>query len=100
VHSLTVLRHGAYHDRSLAIVNARSDERSAFQRLFTNLWLWAAMAASVALQVAVVHASFLQRAFGTASLGAADWLFCAAVASSVLWLRELSKVMSRVRSTR
>jgi P-type Ca2+ transporter type 2C len=82
------------------VVNARSDERSAFRRLFTNPWLWTAIAASVALQVAVVHAPFLQRAFGTVALGATDWLFCAAVASSVLWLRELSKVMSRVRSTR
>jgi Ca2+-transporting ATPase len=82
------------------VVNARSDERSAFRRLFTNPWLWTAIAASVALQVAVVHAPFLQRAFGTASLGATDWLFCAAVASSVLWLRELSKAMSRVRPGR
>ena len=31
---------------------------------------------------------FLQRAFGTVGLSGADWLFCAAVASSVLWLRE------------
>jgi Ca2+-transporting ATPase len=82
------------------VVNARSDERSAFHRLFTNRWLWAAIAVSVALQVAVVHASFLQRAFGTVGLRATDWVLCAAVASSVLWLRELSKVMSRARSQR
>jgi Ca2+-transporting ATPase len=82
------------------VVNARSDERSAFHRLFTNRWLWAAIVVSVALQMAVVHASFLQRAFGTVALRATDWVLCAAVASSVLWLRELSKVMSRVRSRR
>jgi magnesium-transporting ATPase (P-type) len=28
-------------------------------------------------------------------LGAVDWLRCAAVASSVLWLRELSKLVTR-----
>ena len=35
------------------VLNARSDERSAFVELFTNKWLWAAMAASVVLQVVV-----------------------------------------------
>ena len=78
------------------VVNARSDERSAFDGLFTNGWLWGALGASLALQVAVVHLPFLQRAFGTVSLSAGDWLRCAAVASSVLWLRELSKLVSRL----
>ena len=82
------------------VVNARSDERSAFHHLFTNGWLWAATALYVTLQVIVVYTPSLQRAFGTVPLGATDWLFCAAVASSVLWLRELSKVMSRFRITR
>ncbi len=71
--------------------NARSDERSAFAHLFTNGWLWTAIAGSVALQIAVVYVPFLQRAFGTVGLSLADWLFCTAVASSVLWLREISK---------
>jgi Ca2+-transporting ATPase len=38
---------------------------------------------------------FLQQAFATESLSAGDWLRCAAVGSSVLWLRELSKVFIR-----
>src|SRR5688572_19328727 len=50
------------------VVNARSDERSAFVRLFTNHWLWLAIAGSVLLQVAVVYVPFLQRAFGTTNL--------------------------------
>ena len=77
------------------VVNARSDERSAFSRLFTNKWLWIALGASVALQVLVVSIPFLQRAFGTVALSAGDWLFCTAVASSVLWLREISKIFER-----
>ena len=77
------------------VANARSDERSAFTHLFTNRWLWMAMAASVALQVVVVYVPFLQRAFGTVALNGQDWLFCAAVASSVLWLREASKLITR-----
>jgi P-type Ca2+ transporter type 2C len=47
------------------------------------------------LQVAVVYLPFLQRAFGTVDLTARDWVICAAIASSVLWLRELSKLVSR-----
>jgi Ca2+-transporting ATPase len=77
------------------VVNARSDERSAFAHLFTNAWLWAAMAGSTALQVLVVHAPLLQRAFGTVPLSASDWLVCTATASSVLWLRELGKLVAR-----
>jgi Ca2+-transporting ATPase len=52
----------------------------------------------VGLQFVVVHTPFLQRAFGTTALAAGDWLSCIAVASSVLWLRELSKVAARMRA--
>jgi P-type Ca2+ transporter type 2C len=72
--------------------NARSDERSAFHRLFRNPWLRGALVLSIALQILVVYAPFLQPAFGTVSLNIGDWLVCVAVASSVLWLRELSKL--------
>jgi Ca2+-transporting ATPase len=82
------------------VLNARSDERSAFARLFTNAWLWTALAVSVGLQVLVVYAPVLQRAFGTVSLSVGDWLRCVAVASSVLWLSEISKVASRARTLR
>jgi Ca2+-transporting ATPase len=78
------------------VVNARSDERSAFAHLFTNGWLWTAMGASVLLQVAVVHLPFLQRAFGTTPLSAGDWMECAAIASSVLWITEIRKLLLRV----
>ncbi len=78
------------------VVNARSDERSAFVHLFTNRWLWAAIGGSIALQVLVVYVPFLQRAFGTIALSTGDWVFCVAVASSVLWLREASKLAARV----
>jgi len=77
------------------VVNARSDYRSAFAHLFVNRWLWVAMAASVILQIAVVYIPLLQQAFGTVSLGYRDWLFCTAVASSVLWLREAGKMVTR-----
>ncbi len=78
------------------VFNARSDEASAFPTLFTNRWLWATILLSILLQVAVIHTPFLQQAFSTVPLSAGDWLLCAAVASSVLWLRELSKLIGRL----
>jgi len=77
------------------VFNARSDERSAFPDLFTNGWLWAAVGVSLLLQLAVVYTPFLQQAFSTVALEPRDWLVCAAVASSVLWLRELGKRFKR-----
>jgi Ca2+-transporting ATPase len=82
------------------VFNARSDERSAFVGLFSNHWLWGAVLLSLLLQGAVVYISFLQQAFSTTSLSAGDWLFCLTVASSVLWLRELSKIIAWPRSHR
>ena len=80
------------------VVNARSDEQSAFVHLFTNAWLWAAIGGSVALQTLVIYVPFLQRAFGTTPLSVGDWVFSVAVASSVLWLREANKLLTRSRN--
>jgi Ca2+-transporting ATPase len=80
------------------VLNARSDERSAFDGLFRNHWLWAAIGLSLLLHAAVIYLPFMQQAFSTRSLSAVDWLWCLAVASSVLWLRELSKVVARANS--
>jgi Ca2+-transporting ATPase len=77
------------------VFNARSDQRSAFRGLITNRWLWLAIILSLALQAAVVYVPVLQQAFSTVGLSLTDWLGCAAVASSVLWLRELSKSLTR-----
>ena len=82
------------------VLNARSDEQSAFVRLFTNRWLWMAMIGSIGLQVLVVYVPLLQRAFGTIGLSAADWVFCTAVASTVLWLREATKLTGAWRQRR
>jgi P-type Ca2+ transporter type 2C len=80
------------------VLNARSDEKSAFGELFGNHWLWAAIGLSLLLHAAVIYLPFLQQAFSTVSLSALDWLRCAAVASAVLWLRELSKIVTRATS--
>ena len=75
--------------------NARSGETSAFHRLFTNRWLWGAIALSALLQVAVVQLVFLNDAFGTAPLGLQEWLICTGLASVVLFAEEARKLALR-----
>ncbi len=75
--------------------NARSEDRSAFVDLFGNTWLWGAIALSVVMQVAVVHIDVLNRAFGTAPLTLDQWLTCTAVASAVVWVSEMRKLVAR-----
>jgi Ca2+-transporting ATPase len=77
------------------VFNARSDTRSAFARPFSNGWIWAAIAISALLQVAVIYVPFLQAAFGTVPLGPEDWLVCLAVSSLVLWPMEVMKLVGR-----
>jgi Ca2+-transporting ATPase len=82
------------------VFNARSDERSAFSGLFKNRWLWLAVLLSLLLHTTVIYIPFMQQAFSTVSLGFEDWLWCAVVASSVLWLRELTKLVTRALDSR
>jgi Ca2+-transporting ATPase len=79
------------------VFNARSDERSAFVGLFTNKWLWGSILLAITLQAAVIYIPFLQQAFSTVPLTLGDWLRCIGVASSVLWLRELAKLIDSSR---
>jgi Ca2+-transporting ATPase len=79
------------------VFNARSDVRSAFAGLFANRWLWGALAISLVLQIAAIYVPVLQEAFSTTALSARDWVVCVAVSSSVLWLREVGKFVSRRR---
>jgi hypothetical protein len=44
----------------------------------------------------VNDAPALERAFGTVGLSARNWLFCALVASTVMWLREVGKSTTRM----
>jgi Ca2+-transporting ATPase len=80
--------------------NARSDRVSAFVRPFENRILWVAVVVTVALQVAVVHLSWLQQAFDTAPLDATEWLITVALASAVLWVDELRKLVHRINHAR
>jgi magnesium-transporting ATPase (P-type) len=100
-HSLAVARTAGFTTLVIAqLFNAfssRSETTSAFRRLFTNGWLWGSVALGVALQAAIVEVPFLQKAFGTASLGLAHWCVSVAMASVVLWFDELRKLAWRMR---
>ena len=76
-------------------LTARSETSSAFAHLFVNPWLWGAVALSASLQVAVVHMDFLNIAFSTVPLTGTQWLVCAAMGSTVLWVSELRKLVNR-----
>jgi Ca2+-transporting ATPase len=77
------------------VFNARSEEASLFHSLFTNAYLWAAVALSLGLHVLVVYLPLLQAAFATVPISLSDWGFCALVASSVVVARELMKLVLR-----
>jgi Ca2+-transporting ATPase len=81
------------------VFNSRSDQRSAFGRVFSNHWVWAAIGLSLGLQLLVLYVPPMQQAFGTVGLGAGDWIRCLLAASTILWLREMSKMLGR-RATR
>jgi magnesium-transporting ATPase (P-type) len=98
-HSLELARTAAFTVLVLTQLfncfNARSASASAFSSVFSNQWLWAAVALSALLQVAVVHLPFLNLAFGTVPLSAGQWGGCAAMASGVLWFSEGRKLLRR-----
>ncbi|AMJ59695.1 cation-translocating P-type ATPase [Bosea sp. PAMC 26642] len=82
------------------LLNARSDVRSAFSGLLENRWLWAAVGLSLLMHGAVLYVPWLQEAFSTVALTMGDWLVCIAVASTALWLREVSKIVARAELLR
>ena len=71
------------------VFNARPETTCAFVHLFSNPWLWGAIALSLLLQVAVVNRDFLNLGFGTVPLAFDQWPLCAAMASVVLWCGKL-----------
>ena len=79
------------------VYNCRSNVRSAFSGLFQNRWLLVAVAFSLAMHVLVIYAPFLQKAFHTVALSAADWMVATGVAALLLIIVELAKVALRTQ---
>ena len=77
-------------------LNVRSEERSVISaETLRNVRLWAALGFVLVLQVLAVNVGPVQSLFATADLTFGDWILCAAIASSVLAVEELRKLVSR-----
>jgi Ca2+-transporting ATPase len=77
------------------VFNARSEKGSAFNgHFFANKMLWLSLLGVCLLQILSIHWPPAQRIFHTAPLSAGDWLIAVAVASSVLILEELRKLLT------
>ncbi|MBL9031852.1 MAG: HAD-IC family P-type ATPase [Phycisphaerae bacterium] len=63
--------------------------------LFSNLWLWAGIAAMLAVQFAFAHAPLANRLFHTAPLDASAWARIILVGAAVLAIVELEKAIRR-----
>lgn len=79
------------------ILNVRSENTSVFSRmLFSNKSLWISLVSVLLLQIGVTHVGFMQSLFETTSLSLSQWGVCVAVASSILWVEEIRKLVSRI----
>lgn len=77
------------------VFNARSDESSVFNNLFSNPLLWGAVGLSLFLHMLVIYLPPLQAAFATVPLSFMDWILCVIPASMVVVTREIMKFFVR-----
>ena len=78
------------------ILNSRNETHSVFNsRTFTNWRLWAALAGTISIQILVTVIGPLQDLFNVTSISVGQWLICAAVASSVVVVEEIRKLIVR-----
>jgi Ca2+-transporting ATPase len=77
------------------VFNARSEKGTALNRqFFKNRWLWLSLISVVGLQFAMVYWEVAQTIFHTADLGLNDAILSISVASSVLILEEMRKLLT------
>lgn len=74
---------------------SRSHTQSVFKGLFSNKWLWGAIALSIVLQLVVVYVPFLNVPFGTVPLTPLEWLECIGLSLTVLVVSEVYKFILR-----
>jgi Ca2+-transporting ATPase len=80
------------------ILNARNETHSVFNaRTVSNWRLWAALGGAGFFQVLVTVLGPLQDLFNVTSISVGQWLICAAVGSSVVFVEELRKMLVRGR---
>ena len=77
------------------ILNVRTTATVFRRETFHNSRLWLALAGVILLQVGTTYVGFLQDLFDTTSIDPIYWLWSILIASSVLWVEELRKFLSR-----
>ena len=83
------------------ILNVRSERGSVFSRAtFSNRSIWLALGAVVIVQIAVINNGFLQSIFDTTALTLGHWAAAVAIASTILWVEELRKLIARLGARR
>jgi Ca2+-transporting ATPase len=81
------------------VFNARSEKHSTFNHyFFTNRILWLAIISVIVLQILVINWTPAQNIFKTTTLSQLDWLIAVAVASTILVLEELRKLLRQLIS--
>ncbi len=81
------------------VLNCRSETASALSLgLFRNGWLLGGLALGNLLHFAVIYTEPLARIFHTTPIPFADFLLIGAVASGVLWVEEVRKLLARRRA--
>jgi Ca2+-transporting ATPase len=76
----------------------RSDRNSVLDTPFANKWLNLAVLWEIVLLVMVINLPFLQDAFGTTGMSAAEWAIVAASALTIVPALEIAKRVSRRRT--
>lgn len=80
------------------LLNVRSANGSVFAwQTFTNRAIWVSLAGVIVLQLLVVQLGVLQGLFDTTDLTSGQWFLAIAVGSTVLWISEIRKAVSRFR---
>lgn len=77
-------------------VNVRAGSKSVFRtQLFANRWLIITILIALALQALPIHVPLLQKPFNTIPVSLADWAISIGLASIVLWVAEIRKLIIR-----
>ncbi len=76
------------------VLNVRSSH-SAFRGLFSNLWLWAALAVVITLMIVVLEIPALHDIFHLAPLTGRQWLWVIGLSLAPLPIVELVKLLAR-----
>jgi Ca2+-transporting ATPase len=101
---ITEARTMAFHTlvmaQLFAIIGLRNERERFTKGLFSNHWLWLALALGVAMQFVVLYVPGMQKAFGTFPLTFVDWVWCTAAAALVLVAIEIAKAVIRALDSR